>query len=178
MAISLAPYFNLLTVQIATRGGQNIWLNVEDGMSVIYGLNGTGKTTIVNGINRLFRGEEEKFREQLSNLEYHPGKSRGYFGFPVALFMCEIASEVFLEFDRRDPSDRDSYVRFPAAHRNYGVRGFERHGIPVDNSTDNKEESISSFKTWYLDEWLDNQKQIPTRDLLLEELNDDSRRPI
>ena len=174
MAISLAPYFNLLTMQIETRGGQNIWLDVEDGMSVIYGLNGTGKTTIVNGINRLFRGEEEKFRERMSNLEYYPGRSRGYFGFPVDLFMCEIASEVFLEFDRCDPSDRDSNVRFPAAHRNYGVRGFERHGIPVDNSTDNKEESISSFKTWYLDEWLDNQKQIPTRDLLLEELNDDS----
>ena len=74
MGIELAPFFQFLTVQIEARGGQNIWFDLEDGLSIIYGLNGTGKTTIINGINRLFRGEEEKSREWMSNLEYHPGK--------------------------------------------------------------------------------------------------------
>jgi len=42
VGIEVAPYFEFRTVQIEARGGQNIWVTIEDGLSVIYGLNGTG----------------------------------------------------------------------------------------------------------------------------------------
>ena len=55
VGIEVAPYFEFRTVQIEARGGQNIWVTIEDGLSVIYGLNGTGKTTVIDGINRLLK---------------------------------------------------------------------------------------------------------------------------
>ena len=163
MGIELAPFFQFLTVQIEARGGQNIWFDLEDGLSIIYGLNGTGKTTIINGINRLFRGEEEKSREWMSNLEYHPGKSRGYFGFPVSLFMCEFAYEVFGEFEKQ-------YPKMTMQSGNFC--NFEKFGINVVRTYQDKEESISQFKAWYLDYWLSKKKPIPDRNSIVTELND------
>ena len=167
MGIELAPYFQFLTLQIAAPGGQNIWLDLENGLSVIYGLNGTGKTTIINGINRLFRGEKEKSRELLSDLEYPPGRSRGYFGFPASLFMCEIAYEVFDEFTSLNP-------QLELKKHFHGFDYFEIRGIDVGIDHEDKEGSISQFKAWYLDETLDKQKPILTSGLLLDALNDAS----
>jgi hypothetical protein len=166
MGIELAPYFQFLTVQIESRGGKNIWFDLDEGLSIIYGLNGTGKTTIVNGINRLFRSTEEQSREQISNQKYPPGKSRGYFGFSIPLALCEFAHDAFSEFEESNP-DLRTYPR--------EFHDFEKYGLNLDSAQLDKKKSITRFKSWYLDEWLDKNKSIPEMNSLSNELDDGER---
>ena len=146
VGIEIAPYFEFRTVQIEARGGQNIWLTIEDGLSVVYGLNGTGKTTVIDGINRLLKSNLDIEIEKVNgrNLEFQPGKTRGYFGFPVSPVLCEMAHDVYFDYNPQG---------LVAPYR----RGLnlEKLGLPIERLEDDKQESIVRFKSWYLDEWLE-----------------------
>ena len=145
VGIEIAPYFEFTTVQIEASGHQNIWIDIQEGLSVIYGLNGTGKTTVINGINRLLMNNLEIDIDHVTarNLEFHPGRSRGYFGFPISLYLCEVAHDVYYEYNPKG---------FSGPGR-YGLK-LEERGLPIERPGVNKQESIVKFKSWYLDEWL------------------------
>jgi hypothetical protein len=161
VGIEIAPYFEFRTVQIEASGHQNIWIDIQEGLSVIYGLNGTGKTTVINGINRLLMNNLEIDIDQINlrNLEFHPGRSRGYFGFPISLILCEAAHDVYSEYN---PEGFSSPGRYEL--------DLEESGLPIERPEVNKQESIVKFKSWYLDEWLG--KTFPDKAKALQELED------
>ena len=148
MAIEVAPYFNFRTVQVQSPGGRNIWLDVEDGLSVIYGLNGTGKTTVIDGINRLLN---HKTAAEEFNPKYYRVRTRGYFDLSVLFSLFESSSELFNLFDSRNNTDLKGHSSRAANGFNGPIFQIERFGLPIFISTESKEESISEFEVWLQD---------------------------
>jgi AAA15 family ATPase/GTPase len=158
MGIELAPFFQFRTVQIQARGGQNIWLDVEDGLSVIYGLNGTGKTTVIDGINQLL-DSKISVGKIVGDPEYYPPRSRGYFDLSITFTSFETVYELFELFDSQ--SERNLNSQPLMVHLfDEGKQVIENFKLPIYASTEGKEESISEFEVWCQDFMMANDEKM------------------
>ena len=70
--MDLTTTAKLSQIRVGLRSGEDIWISPQDGLNLIYGKNGSGKSTVLASLGKLFRHplEESELNENVSDSNY------------------------------------------------------------------------------------------------------------